>query len=89
MPFGGLLTVGLIGAGTGLFGSLFSGKTQADASKSAAQLQATEAQNALDFQKQQWNTTQQNMNPYLQSGYGALSQLDAGLGVTPQTNTGG
>jgi hypothetical protein len=75
-------------AGIGAAGSIASGKTQANASKNAAQLQAQEAQNALNFQEYQYGTTQQNLAPYLQGGYGALGQLEQGLGIQPQTNTG-
>ncbi len=82
MPFGGLLTVGLIGAGTGAFGSIFGANKQADAAKQAAQLQAQSAANSLDFQKQQFATEQQNLAPWLQAGKGALSTL-SGLTSTP------
>lgn len=50
---------------------------QADAAKSAAQLQKEEADNALAFQKDQWTTQQKNLAPWLESGKGALSNLDA------------
>ena len=40
--------------------------------------QANSAANALDFQKQEFNTTQANEAPWLQAGQGALSQLSAG-----------
>ncbi len=82
MPFGGLLTVGLIGSGSGLFGSIFGADKQADAAKQAAQLQAQSAANSLDFQKQQFATQQQNLAPWLQAGKGALSTL-SGLTSTP------
>jgi len=47
----------------------------------AAQLQAEEAQNALNFQKQEWNTQQQNLAPWLNAGGQGLSQLETLLGV--------
>lgn len=56
--------------------------TQASAAEQAQQLQAAEAQNALDFQKQEWNTQQQNMQPWLTAGKGALGNL-SGLLSTP------
>lgn len=59
----------------GAVGSKLAANTQAGAAKSAAQLQAESAQNALDFQKQMWGTQQQNMAPWLQAGQGAIGQL--------------
>ena len=47
----------------------------------AAQLQAEEAQNALNFQEQEWNTQQQNLAPWLNAGGQGLSQLETLLGV--------
>jgi len=47
----------------------------------AAQLQAEEAQNALNFQEQEWNTQQQNLAPWLKAGGQGLSQLETLLGV--------
>jgi len=58
-------------------------KTQADASKSAAEAQLEAAQEALTFQKQKYNQTQQALNPYQNMGLGALTALGTGLGVTP------
>ncbi|MCU1301969.1 MAG: hypothetical protein JWQ87_2253 [Candidatus Sulfotelmatobacter sp.] len=56
--------------------------TQASAAQQAQQLQADEAQKSLDFQKQQWDTQQQNMAPWLSAGKSALGQLN-GLMSTP------
>lgn len=75
MPFGGLLTVGLIGAG----GSIFSGIMGSSAAKTAAQQQADSAQQALDFQKQIWQTEQQNQAPFLQAGQTSIGMLMQGL----------
>jgi len=66
----------LIGGVTSLIG----GHEQAGAAKNAQELQAQEAQNALDFQKQQWNTQQQNQAPWLHAGQGAVSTLSNLLG---------
>lgn len=49
----------------------------ADASKSAAQLQAEQAQKALDFQKQQWQTNQTNQAPWLKAGQTAIGDLSS------------
>jgi hypothetical protein len=69
------LGLGLGAAGIGAAGSLGAGAEQAGAANSAAELQAQEAQNSLDFQKQEWNTQQQNEAPWLSAGKGALSNL--------------
>ena len=50
-----------------------------DASKTAAQQQADSATQALDFQKQVFNTDQQNQAPYLQAGTTSLAQLMSGI----------
>jgi len=66
----------LAAAGIGGATSLMAGGEQAGAARSAAELQAQEAQNALDFQKQEWNTQQANLAPWLSAGKGALSNLE-------------
>jgi hypothetical protein len=87
--------IGLGIAGAGLVGGVASsaiganasenaGQTQANSANYAANLQATEAQNALNFQEQQYNQGQSNLAPWLQSGAGALNQLDYLEGITPQ-----
>ncbi|SRR6266568_3572851 len=79
---GGSLIAGGIGAGA----SLLSSRTQANAAKSAAQLQFEEQQQALDFQKQEWQTQQGNMAPWIKAGQGAVGTLsglqDQGLAGT-------
>jgi hypothetical protein len=71
-----------IAAGVGAAGAATSGvlgyegqKGVANASENAAQLQATEAQNALNFQEQEFNTTQANQKPFLQAGQTAVNDL--------------
>jgi len=71
MPFGGLLTVGLIGAGGSLLGGLF-GKSAAN---KASQQQSDSAQRALDFQRQIFAAQQGNMAPYQQAGTTSLAML--------------
>lgn len=92
MPFGGLLTLGIIGAGTGLAGAAIGANAagnaadvQAGAATNAANLQYSSAQQALDFAKQQWNTQQANFAPWLQEGQGAILQLSNLLGISPPT----
>lgn len=77
-----------IAAGGSLAGSAISsnaaGKaasTQAQAAEDNAQLQYQATQSALDFQKQQWNTSQQEMVPWLNTGAGALSNLSYLMGI--------
>lgn len=61
--------------------------TQANAADQAAQLQYQASQNALNFQEQQWQQSQANIAPWLQSGAGALSNLDYLLGINPASTS--
>ena len=82
-------TAALLGAGlAGLAGSAISGisaskaaGTQADAANNAAALQKQSADEALAFQKQQYGNSLQMLNPYLQTGYGALGTLRGLMGI--------
>lgn len=85
-------TAALIGGLAGAGGSVASGimgsnaasdaaSQQSAAANQAAQLQYQASQNALDFQKQQYNNSQQELAPWLQSGAGALSNLNYLLGL--------
>lgn len=58
-----------------IFSSIFGGNSQADAAKSAQKLEAQQQQNALDFQKQEWQTQQGNMAPWIKQGQGAINTL--------------
>lgn len=71
------------GAGIGALSSISAANTQANAANNATTLQAQEAQNALNFQEQQLNTEQQNEQPWLQAGQGAVQTLS---GLIPQLN---
>jgi hypothetical protein len=71
-------------AGIGAASSIIGGNEQAGAAKSAQQLQAQEAQNALDFQKQQWQTQQQNLAPWLKAGSQAENTLSGLMGTPGQ-----
>jgi hypothetical protein len=55
--------------------NIVSGLIGADAARSAANTQAQSAQNALDFQKQQYATTQAQGAPSRAAGYNALNTL--------------
>lgn len=73
MPFGGLLTLGLIGGGT----SLLNGFLGSNASKTAAGQQANAANNALDFQKYIFGIEQGNQQPFISAGQSSIAQLMA------------
>jgi hypothetical protein len=75
MPFGGLLTAGILGFGASITGSEIS----ANAAHSAAAQQQQATRNALDFQKQVYNTQLSNAKPYLNAGTDALSTLESAL----------
>jgi hypothetical protein len=71
MPFGGLLTVGLISAGSGIA----SGLLGSSAAKTASGQQVAEADKALQFQESMWNQQQANQAPYLSAGTTSLGTL--------------
>lgn len=91
MPFiSTALAVGLGVAGSvaGAIGSTKAASTQAKAANSAAELQHEDAQAALAFQKQEFQTQQENMAPWLAAGKGALSTLTADMGELTAPFTG-
>lgn len=75
MPFGGLLTAGLISG----VGSLVNGFMGSSASSRAAGEQVQAEQNAIDFQNKIWSQQQRNQQPFLNAGSTSLGQLMAGL----------
>jgi hypothetical protein len=77
--------VAAAGAVAGLAGSAM----QAGAATDAANTQAQSAANAQGISQQQYSDTVNRNAPFTQSGYGALSALDWGLGISPRTATGG
>jgi hypothetical protein len=96
MPFGGLLTAGIIGGSgsiiSGLLGSSASEKaaqTQADAAKYAADLQAKTTQSALDLQKSQYDKQLALQEPFYSVGLDSVRDLRAGLGAGGVFNNGG
>ena len=85
---GGIGAAGSIGgAAIASSGANKAAQTQASAADQAAQLQYQASQNALDFQKQQYATSQQELQPWLQSGGAALSNLNYLLGLGGQYNS--
>ena len=87
MPF---ITAALLGAGiaAGVGTSIAASKSQSGAANNAANLQASEAQQSLDFQKQQYATQQQQEAPYIQAGTQALGELNGGQLPAFQAPTG-
>lgn len=81
MPYGFAAAAAITAAGT-----IGSGIIGADATKSAANQQAEQAQNALALQTRQFDTTQQNVQPYINSGQNALQSLNQLLGLNPGGN---
>src|SRR5882672_8234830 len=75
-------------AGAVVVGGPASAAIGSDAARSASNAQARSASNAQQISQDQFSTIQQQNAPYIQSGYGALSALDWGLGISPQTATG-
>jgi len=74
-----------VGAGlAGVAGAAIS----ANAAGNAADEQATAAQNALNISQGQFNTINNQEQPFLQSGTGALSQLNYLLGIGTPGSTG-
>lgn len=80
MPIG--LSTAIIGAGALAAGATIYGSSQAASAQTHAANSATNAQ--LDM----FNRTQQNLNPFIQSGQGAIGQTQALLGQGPQGSAG-
>src|SRR6185437_14277300 len=76
-----MAAAGLAGAGVSAFGSSKAAGAQEDAANNAANVSRENALDALNFQKQQYINSLQMLNPYLQTGYGALGLLRTGLGI--------
>jgi hypothetical protein len=76
-------------AAAGIGGSIITGSMQAGAAEDAANAQANSAANAQQISQNEFNTITAQNQPFMQSGYGALSALDWGLGISPQTASGG
>jgi hypothetical protein len=71
----------LLGAGIAGGSALGAGAMQSGAANSAAQLQYGLGEQALNFEKQQYATGQQELMPWLQGGQQALGALESGLGL--------
>lgn len=80
------LAAGAGSLGAGAIGASAAGNaaaTQAQSSEYAANLQEQEAANALNFEQQQWATTQANEAPFIGAGQGATTTLENLLGIQP------
>jgi hypothetical protein len=62
---------------------------QVNQSNNAINAVLGQQQNSLDFARQQWQTQQQNMQPWVQYGSGALKTLGGLMGISPDTSVGG
>jgi hypothetical protein len=62
-------------------GTILGGLLQGDAAKSAANTQANAALNAQGISQSEFNTITQQEQPFLNSGYGALNQLNYLMGT--------
>jgi hypothetical protein len=72
-------------AGAAALGSIGSAVIGGDAAQSAASTQAAAANAAAQVQQNMFNTTQKNLQPYMQSGAAGNSILEQLLGITPAT----
>ncbi len=79
MPFGGLLTVGLISAGT----SIYAAHKQASSAKDAAAQQTASGDKALALQSGIYNQTRNDLAPYRGAGTAALGSEMSLLGLNP------
>lgn len=75
MSTAAIVAGGIASAGIGAGASLSAAGTQADAAKSAAQLQHQDQQASLAFQQKQFDTTQANEAPWIKAGQGAVTSL--------------
>ena len=66
-------------------GSIAGAAISSSGAKSAAETQANAANNAQQISQNEFNTITGQEQPYMNAGYGALSELNAGLGVGPQS----
>lgn len=71
------LGAGLLGAGASIYGANKAAGVQSDAANKAAALQ----QQAMDYQKQNYNTASGNLSPFIQSGQGANGLLSSFYGL--------
>lgn len=66
-------------------GSVYGANKQAKAAKDATSAQVAAANSELELQKQMYNQSRQDMQPWMQAGQGGLSALMKLAGFTPTT----
>lgn len=81
------MPVGWAAAGAAVAG-LGAAAMQADAAKDAAKGQGDSARYATDVQRDMFDISRAGQQPFMQSGYGANSELSRLMGIVPQTATG-
>ena len=79
MPFGGLLTVGIISAGAQIYGA----HKASSAANKAADQQVAATDKGLALQQQIYNEQKAGMQPYAQFGQQALGSLGSLMGFAP------
>lgn len=72
-----IVGAGVVSAGAGIIGS----ESQAGAAENAANVQGQAAANANALSASQFNQTQQNIQPFVNAGSGALPELEGLLGT--------
>lgn len=78
----GLGVAGIASAGIGAASSYGAASSQVGAEEQAAQLQHQDQEASLAFQQQEFNTQQENLAPWLQTGGQSLSKLSSLLGLS-------
>ncbi len=86
MGLGAAATAGLVAAGVGAAGSVATGLIGSSSAKGAASTQAQAAQQAALLQKQQFDETNANLEPFRSVGSDALSVLRTVLGLPPSAS---
>jgi len=79
--------MGLFGSIIGAATSIIGGNAQKKAANKAADAQVKAAQLAIDEQRRQFDTTQNNFAPYLGAGTSALGQISSLLGISSPGTT--
>lgn len=69
-------------------GTIAAGAISADASKDAARTQGQAADRASEVQREMFDISNAQQQPFMQSGYGANAELSRLLGIAPQTASG-
>lgn len=75
-----LIAAAAVAAAASLAGSYFGG----EAAKDAARLAAEQEQKGLDFQKETWAKTQENMSPYMEAGKRGLTGYESSIAGAKQ-----